>query len=46
VAIASDTPLPQVTLPVIDLNDIERIVDALLEYAAPLPLSVSVLRSA
>jgi molybdopterin-guanine dinucleotide biosynthesis protein B len=46
VAIASDTPLPQATLPVISLDDIDRIVDVLLEYATPLPLSASVLRSA
>ena len=36
VAIASDTPLPQAKVPVIDLDDIERIVDVLLKHAAPL----------
>lgn len=35
VAIASDQPLPKATAPVIDLNDIDGIVAALLEYAAP-----------
>ena len=30
VAIASDTPLPQATVPVVDLNDIEAIADLLL----------------
>jgi molybdopterin-guanine dinucleotide biosynthesis protein MobB len=34
VAIASDSPL-DVKLPVIDLNDIDRIVDMLIRYAAP-----------
>jgi molybdopterin-guanine dinucleotide biosynthesis adapter protein len=36
VAIASDTPLPDVKLPVIDLNDIEAVADALLKHAVPL----------
>jgi molybdopterin-guanine dinucleotide biosynthesis protein B len=36
VAIASDTPLPQVKLPVIDLNDIEAVADALLKHAVPM----------
>ena len=36
VAIASDTPLPQVTVPVIDLNDIEGIADLLLAQALPI----------
>ena len=36
VAIASDTPLPDVRLPVIDLNDIEVVADALLNHAVPL----------
>lgn len=36
VAVASDTPLPDVTLPVIDLNDIEAVADALLKHAVPL----------
>jgi molybdopterin-guanine dinucleotide biosynthesis protein B len=36
VAVASDTPLPAVAVPVIDLNDIEAVADALLEYAVPL----------
>jgi molybdopterin-guanine dinucleotide biosynthesis protein B len=46
VAVASDTPLPQVTLPVIELDDIDRIVDVLLEFAASLPSSLAKLRSA
>ena len=36
VAVASDTPLPDVTLPVIDLNDIETVANALWEHAVPL----------
>ncbi len=36
VAVASDTQLPDVTLPVIDLNDIEAVADALLKHAVPL----------
>jgi molybdopterin-guanine dinucleotide biosynthesis adapter protein len=36
VAVASDTPLPDVQLPVIDLNDIEAVADALLKHAVPL----------
>ncbi len=36
VAIASDTPLPHVGLPVIDLNDIEAVADALLANAVAL----------
>jgi molybdopterin-guanine dinucleotide biosynthesis protein B len=44
VAVASDTPLPQVKLPVIDLNDTEHIVDVLLKHAAP-PMKASAARS-
>jgi molybdopterin-guanine dinucleotide biosynthesis protein B len=36
VAIASDTALPNLKLPVIDLNDIEAVADALLKHAVPL----------
>lgn len=36
VAIASDAPLPQVKVPVVDLNDIDRIADILVQHAAPL----------
>lgn len=36
VAIASDTPLPDATVPVVDLNDIERIADLLLAKAVPI----------
>jgi molybdopterin-guanine dinucleotide biosynthesis protein B len=36
VAVASDNPLPGVTLPVIDLNDIAAVADALLKYAVPM----------
>jgi molybdopterin-guanine dinucleotide biosynthesis protein B len=35
VAVASDTPLPDVNLPVVDLNDIEAVADALLKHAVP-----------
>lgn len=34
VAIASDAPLPQAKVPVIDLNDVEAVVDILLRYAS------------
>jgi len=36
VAIAADSPLPQATVPVIPLDDVEAIVDALMAYAAPI----------
>jgi molybdopterin-guanine dinucleotide biosynthesis protein B len=36
VAVASDSPLPDLTLPVIDLNDIDAVADALLKHAVPL----------
>ena len=36
VAIACDTPLPQAEVPVVDLDDIERIADVLLKHAVPL----------
>jgi molybdopterin-guanine dinucleotide biosynthesis protein MobB len=36
VAVASDTRLPDVKLPVIDLNDIDAVADALLKHAVPL----------
>lgn len=36
VAVASDTPLPQATVPVVDLNDIESIADLLLAKAIPI----------
>ena len=36
VAVASDRPLPQATLPVIDLNDIEKIADVLMAKAVPI----------
>ena len=36
VAVAADTQLPDVTLPVIDLNDIDSVADALLKHAVPL----------
>ncbi len=41
VAIASDTPLPEAKVPVIDLNDVAAIVDLLLARAVP----VSTLRA-
>ena len=44
VAIASDRPLPQAKVPVIDLNDIEAVVDLLLKRAVP--LDAAKLRSA
>jgi molybdopterin-guanine dinucleotide biosynthesis protein B len=36
VAVASDAPLPGVLLPVIDLNDIGAVANALLHYAVPM----------
>lgn len=36
VAVASDSALPQATVPVIDLNDIEKIADLLIVEAMPL----------
>ena len=36
VAVASDEPLPAARIPVVDLDDIERIADILLRHAAPL----------
>jgi molybdopterin-guanine dinucleotide biosynthesis protein B len=46
VAIASDTPLPQAKVPVVELDDIERIVDLLLQHAAPLQGAAAAMRSA
>src|ERR1041384_5684650 len=43
VAIASDVELPQAKVPVIDLNDIERIVDLLLKHATPLKSAATAL---
>jgi molybdopterin-guanine dinucleotide biosynthesis adapter protein len=34
VAVASDVPLPQVTVPVVDLDDVERIADIVVRHAA------------
>jgi len=45
VAIASDVALPTATVPVIDLNDIERIADVLLEHATPLAATMATMRS-
>jgi len=45
VAIASDAPLPQAKVPVIDLDDIERIVDVLLRHAMPLQRAAAAMRS-
>ena len=36
VAVAADSPLPQATVPVIDLNDIDGITDLLLAKAVPI----------
>src|SRR5215475_4911026 len=35
VAVASDEPLPAARIPVVDLDDVERIVDIVLAHAAP-----------
>ena len=36
VAVASDGPLPAARVPVIDLDDVERIADFLIRHAAPI----------
>jgi len=41
VAIASDQPLPEAKIPVIDLDDIDRIVETLLRHAAPLDAALA-----
>jgi len=46
VAVASDRPLPQARVPVIDLNDIEAVVDMLLARAVLLDAAAAKLRSA
>ena len=35
VAVASDSPVPEAKVPVIDLNNIDAIADLLLEHAVP-----------
>ncbi len=42
-AIASDTPLPQAKVPVVDLDDIERVADILDRHAAPLDAALAAL---
>ena len=46
VAIASDRPLPDAKVPVIDLNDIEGVCDLLLAQAVPIGKASAALRSA
>jgi molybdopterin-guanine dinucleotide biosynthesis protein B len=46
VAVASDRPLPQAKVPVVDLNDIGAIVDMLLASAVPLRAAAAKLRTA
>ncbi|MBX9847535.1 MAG: molybdopterin-guanine dinucleotide biosynthesis protein B, partial [Xanthobacteraceae bacterium] len=46
VAIASDLALPQARVPVIDLDDIERIADMLLKQATPLQSAAQAMRRA
>jgi molybdopterin-guanine dinucleotide biosynthesis adapter protein len=46
VAIASNRPLPQAKLPVVDLDDIEAICDLLLKHAVPVGQARAALRSA
>jgi molybdopterin-guanine dinucleotide biosynthesis protein B len=46
VAVASDRPLPEAKVPVIDLNDIESIVDLLLQRAIPIGAAAAGVRSA
>jgi molybdopterin-guanine dinucleotide biosynthesis protein B len=46
VAIAADAALPQARVPVVDIDDIERIVDILIAHAAPVDAVARALRSA
>jgi molybdopterin-guanine dinucleotide biosynthesis protein B len=46
IAIAADGALPQAKVPVIDLNDTDRICDVLLEHATPLQRAIAAVRSA
>jgi molybdopterin-guanine dinucleotide biosynthesis adapter protein len=46
VAIASDVPLPQAKVPVVDLDDIELIADVLLKHAMLLRSAAQAIRSA
>lgn len=46
VAVASDTPLPHVKVPVIGLNDVECVADVLLKHAAPLQAAAAAVRGA
>jgi molybdopterin-guanine dinucleotide biosynthesis protein B len=46
IAIASDVPLPQAKVPVIGLDDVERIADVLIEHAAPLQRATAAMRRA
>jgi molybdopterin-guanine dinucleotide biosynthesis protein B len=41
VAIAADGPLPKAKIPVVDLDDIDRIVELLLRHAAPLAAALA-----
>jgi molybdopterin-guanine dinucleotide biosynthesis protein B len=46
IAVASDRPLPQAMVPVVDLNDIEAICDLLLKHATPMGTAAAALRRA
>ena len=46
IAIASDTPLPQASVPVVDLDDIEQIADVLMKHATPLQSAAQAMRRA
>jgi molybdopterin-guanine dinucleotide biosynthesis protein B len=46
VAIASDEPLPQVSVPVVDLDDVEAIADLLLKHAVPIGAAAATARPA
>ena len=46
VRIASDVPLPAVGIPVVDLDDIERVADLLVRHAADLDAVLAVLEQA
>jgi molybdopterin-guanine dinucleotide biosynthesis adapter protein len=43
VAIASDVPLPAASIPVVDLDDVERVADLLALHAAPLDAVLALL---
>ena len=45
IAIASDRPLPQAKVPVVDLDDVDAIVELLLKHATPLQTAAALKRA-